>query len=164
MQTDCISEQLDFEGFDGRRVVAAFDGGEITSDAGARLLRHTDEAIGLFDSVAACFVDRRQPALTVHLLRTMVAQRIAAIALGYEDIDDRDSLRHDPVLGLLGESLEPKRSGCARLAGKSTLNRLERAPQGEPGLYHKVGHEAPNRFSQDGCRPKSTAWGESTGY
>ena len=73
MQTDCISEQLDFEGFDGRRVVAAFDGGEITSEAGALRLRHTDEAIGLFDSVAACFVERRHPALTVHLLRTMPA-------------------------------------------------------------------------------------------
>ena len=142
MQTDCISEQLDFEGFDGRRVVAAFDGGEITSEAGARLLRHTDEAIGLFDSVAACFVDRRHPALTVHLLRPMVAQRIAAIALGYEDIDDRDSLRHDPVLGLLGESLEPKRSGCARLAGKSTLNRLELGRNGMARRYHKIGHDS----------------------
>ena len=65
MQTDCISEQLLFEGFDGRRVVAAFDGGEITSDAGALILRQTDEAIGLFDRVAACFIDRRHPALTV---------------------------------------------------------------------------------------------------
>ena len=57
MQTDCISDHLDFEGFDGRRVVAAFDGGAITSDAGALLLRHTDKAIGLFDRVAACFGD-----------------------------------------------------------------------------------------------------------
>ena len=141
MQTDCISEQLDFEGFDGRRVVAAFDGGEITSDAGALLLRHTDEAIGLFDQVAACFIDRRHPALTVHLVRTLVAQRISAIALGYEDIEDHDTLRHDPVLGLLGERLEPKRSDCARLAGKSTLNRLELGSDGMAMHYHKIGHD-----------------------
>ena len=82
MQTDCISDQFDFEGFDGRRVVAAFDGGAITSDAGALLLRHTDKAIGLFDQVVACFSDQREPGLVVHSVRTLVSQRITAIALG----------------------------------------------------------------------------------
>ena len=72
----------------------------------------------------------------------MVGQRIAGIALGYEDIDDHDELRHDPVLGLLADSLQPKRSDCAALAGKSTLNRLEHAPEGAPGRYHKIGHDA----------------------
>ncbi|RWP94410.1 transposase, partial [Mesorhizobium sp.] len=71
MQTDCISEQLEFEGFDGHKVVAGFDGGAITSDAGMLLLRHTDKAIGLFDRVASCFVDRRDPELTVHSVRTL---------------------------------------------------------------------------------------------
>ena len=141
MQTDCIFDQLDFEGFDGRRVVAAFDGGAITSDAGALLLCHTDRAIGLFDRVAACFADGRDPGLVVHSVRTMVGQRIAAIALGYEDIDDHDALRHDPVLGLLSESLEPKRRDCAPLAGKSTLNRLEHGSRETPGRYHKIGHD-----------------------
>ena len=79
MPTDCISDQVEFEGFDGRKVVAAFDGGAITSDAGALLLRHTDSAIGLFDRVAACFADQRDPACTVHSVRTLVGQRIAAI-------------------------------------------------------------------------------------
>jgi len=142
MQTDCISEQLDFEDFDGRRVVAAFDGGAITSDAGALLLRHTDKAIRLFDRVAACFSDGRDPGLTVHSVHTMVGQRIAAIALGYEDIDDHDALRHDPVLGLLGEGMEAKRRDCARLAGKSTLNRLEHGSEGIAGRYHKIGHDS----------------------
>ena len=141
MQTHCIRDQLDFEGSNGRRVVASFDGGEITSDAGALLLRHTDRAIGLFDQIAACFIDHRWPGQTVYSVRAMLAQRITAIALGYEDVDDHDTLRHDPVLGLLSDRLEPARSDCARLAGKSTLNRLEHAPEGAPGRYHKIGHD-----------------------
>jgi len=141
MQTHCISEQIEFEGFDGRKVVAAFDGGAITSDAGALLLRHTDKAIGLFDRIADCFIDRRSSDCTVHSLRTLIAQRVTAIALGYEDVDDHDTLRHDPVLALLSESLTPRRSNCAPLAGKSTLNRLEHAPVGEPTRYHRIGHD-----------------------
>lgn len=137
MQPHCICEQLEFEGFDGHKVVAGFDGGAITSDAGALLLRHTDKAIGLFDRVASCFVDQRTPDLTVHSVRTLVGQRIAAIALGYEDVDDHDTLRHDPVLALLSESLRPKRQDCAVLAGKSTLNRLELS-RPEPTRYHKI--------------------------
>src|SRR6476620_2698660 len=101
MQTDCISNQLEFEGFDGHKVIAGFDGGAITSDGGALLLREVDSAIGLFDRVAACFVDGRAATCTVHSVRTLVGQRITAIALGYEDVDDHDTLRHDPVLGLL---------------------------------------------------------------
>ena len=85
MQTHRISEQLRFKGFDGRKVVAAFDGGAITSNAGAVLLRHTDKAIGLFDRLADCFIDGRDPDCTVHSLRTLIAQRVTAIALGYED-------------------------------------------------------------------------------
>ncbi|ANP87960.1 IS1380 family transposase [Rhizobium leguminosarum] len=141
MQTQCIRAQLEFEGFDGHKVVADFDGGAITSDAGALLLRHVDRAIGLFDRVAACFVDGRDPACTVHSVRTLVGQRIAAIALGYEDVDDHDTLRHDPVLGLLSQSLTPKRQDCAVLAGKSTLNRLEHGRLGAPTRYHKIGYD-----------------------
>jgi hypothetical protein len=137
MQTHCISGQLAFEDFDAHRVIAGFDGGAITSDAGALLLRHVDRAIGLFDRVASCFVDRRDRDLTVHSVRTLVGQRIAAIALGYEDIDDHDTLRHDPVLGLLSERLTPKREDCVVLAGKSTLNRLELS-RPEPTRYHKI--------------------------
>ena len=141
MPTECISDQYDFEGFDGRRVVAAFDGGSITTDAGALLLRHTDEAIDLFGRVASCFEDHRAEELVVHTLPAMVGQRIAGIALGYEDIEDHDELRFDPVLALLSDRLEPKRDDCAALAGKSTLNRLEHAPCGAPGRYHRIGHD-----------------------
>jgi hypothetical protein len=141
MQTQCISGQLEFEGFDGHKVVAGFDGGAISSDAGALLLRHVDGAIGLFDRVAACFIDGRDPKCTVHSLRTLVGQRIAAIALGYEDVDDHDTLRHDPVLALLSEQLRPKRQDCAVLAGKSTLNRLELGRPGAPTRYHKIAYD-----------------------
>ena len=98
MQTQCISDQLEFEGFDGRRVVAGFDGGLVTSDAGSLLLREADRAIGLLDRVTACFTDGHNQADVVHPVRTLVGQRIVGIALGYEDVNDHDTLRFDPVL------------------------------------------------------------------
>lgn len=141
MQTECISAQLEFEGFGTRRVVAGFDGGAITSDAGGLLLRETDRALGLLERIAACFDDGRSPDQLVHSLRTLVGQRIVGLALGYEDVNDHDRLRHDPVLGLLAERLEPRRADCAPLAGKSTLNRLEQsATSGDP-RYHKIAHD-----------------------
>src|SRR5512134_1573284 len=102
MQTECSAGQLEFEGFDGRRVVAAFDGGAVTSDAGALLLREADRAIRLIERVAACFTDGREPGRVIHSLSTLVGQRIVAIALGYEDVNDHDGLRVDPVLALFG--------------------------------------------------------------
>ncbi len=141
MQTECNSDHLAFESLDGRRMVAACDGGAITGNAGALLLRHTHEAIDLFDRVAACFRDRRDRGQVVHGLPALVGQRIAGIALGYEDVEDHDELRHDPVLALLSDKLAPKRADCAALAGKSTLNRLEHAPEGEATRYHKIGHD-----------------------
>lgn len=141
MPTHCTPDQLEFEGFDGHKVVAGFDGGAITSDAGALLLRHVEGVIGLFERVAACFSDYRDPDLTVHSVRTLIGQRITAIALGYEDVDDHDTHRHDPVLSLLSESLTPRREDCAVLAGKSTLNRLELSRVGEPTRYHKIAHD-----------------------
>ena len=93
MQTECIAGQLEFEGFDGRRVVAAFDGGAVTSDAGTVLLRETDRAIGLIERVAACFTDHRDAEQVIHALPTLIGQRIVAIALGYEDVNDHDGLR-----------------------------------------------------------------------
>ena len=138
MPTQCISEQLRFEGFDGRRVEAAFDGGAVTSDAGALLLRETDRAIGLIDRVAACFSDGRDPGRVVHSLRTLIGQRIIALALGYEDINDHDELRFDPVLALVSDRLAPRRADCAPLGGKSTLNRLEHAPRAAFDRYRKI--------------------------
>lgn len=138
MQTQCISEQLRFEGFDGRRVEAAFDGGAVTSDAGVLLLRETDRAIGLIDRVAACFRDGRDPGRVIHSLRTLIGQRVIGLALGYEDVNDHDDLRFDPVLALFADRLEPRRPDCAALGGKSTLNRLEHAPRDGTDRYRKI--------------------------
>jgi hypothetical protein len=126
---------------EGRRVVAAFDGGEVTSDAGALLLGATDRAIGLVTRFAACFEDSRLQAQVEHSIEAMVAQRVFGIALGYEDLIDHDQLRHDPVLAALAGKLAARRQDCAPLAGKSTLNRLEHAPL-IPSRYHKIGHDA----------------------
>ncbi len=77
----------------------------------------------------------------MHELPTLVGQRICGIALGYEDLNDHDQLRHDPILALLSDQLEAKRKECAVLSGKSTLNRLEHAPSGAPDRYRRIGHD-----------------------
>jgi Transposase DDE domain group 1 len=140
MPTECSPDLFGFASVEGRQVVAAFDGGVVTSDAGALLLGATDRAIGLVERFAACFVDGRAQAQVEHSVQAMVAQRVFGIALGYEDLIDHDQLRHDPVLAALAGKLETKRKHCAPLAGKSTLNRLEHAPS-EPSRYHKIGHD-----------------------
>jgi hypothetical protein len=122
-------------------VVGAFDGGAITSDAGALLLGQVDQAIGLVQRLSACFSDERDPNLIEHTVPTLVTQRVFGIALGYEDLNDHDQLRFDPVLAVVAGKLEAERKDCAPLAGKSTLNRLEHAPVGEPDRYHKIGHD-----------------------
>jgi Transposase DDE domain group 1 len=141
MPTECSRDLFGYEVVEGRQVVAAFDGGEVTSDAGALLLGATDRAIGLVARFAACFDDGRDQAQVEHTVETMVAQRVFGIALGYEDLIDHDQLRHDPVLATLVGKLSAKRRDCAPLAGKSTLNRLEHAPL-MPSRYHKIGHDA----------------------
>jgi hypothetical protein len=141
MQTECIVGQLEFEGFDGRRVVAAFDGGAVTSDAGTVLLREADRAIALIKRVSACFTDHRAADQVIHALPTLIGQRIVAGALGYEDVNDHDSLRFDPGLALFSDRFEAKRKDCAALAGKSTVHRLEHAPRDGGDRYHKIGHD-----------------------
>ncbi len=141
MPTECSADRFEFAAVGGRRVVAGFDGGTITSDAGALLLGATDRAIGLVRRFASCFVDHRAADQVEHGLATLVGQRVLALALGYEDLVDHDTLRHDPVLAAVTGKLTARRSGCAALAGKSTLNRLEHAPAGEPTRYHKIGHD-----------------------
>lgn len=141
MPTQCSRDLFGYEVVEGRQVVAAFDGGEITSDAGALLLGAADRAIGVVTRFAACFADGRAQSQVEHRVAAMVAQRVFGIALGYEDIVDHDQLRHDPVLAALAGKLTARRKNCAPLAGKSTLNRLEHAPSGT-SRYHKIGHDA----------------------
>ena len=140
MPTQCTTKPLEFEGHRRRRVVAAFDGGPITSDAGALLLRRVEQRLSLFDQVADCFTDHHDPSRIQHSLRTLIAQRIVAIALGYEDLNDHDQLRHDPLMALFSE--KGPSSDSPPLTGNSTLNRLEHAPSQGPGRYHKIDHDA----------------------
>src|ERR1700730_16969734 len=129
-----------FPPVESRHGGAGFDGGAITSDAGALLLGQTDRAIRLTERFADCFTDTRTPELVEHQVETMVMQRVVGIALGYEDLNDHDELRRDPVLAVLASKLEAQRSDCAPLAGKSTLNRLELS-RAEPTRYHKISHD-----------------------
>ena len=141
MPTDCSPDQFRFAPVEGRQVVAAFDGGAITWDAGALLLGATDHAIRLLDRFAACFADHRAGEVVEHSIRTLVGQRVFGIALGYEDLIDHDQLRDDPAMAALAGKRKARRRGCAPLAGKSTLNRLEHAPTNEPTHYRKIGHD-----------------------
>jgi Transposase DDE domain group 1 len=138
--TECNATLFEFTPVEGRHVVASFDGGAITSDAGGLLLGQADRAIQLTARFAACFTDARVPELVEHEVGTMVLQRVVGIALGYEDLNDHDDLRHDPVLAVLAGKLTAKRSDCAPLAGKSTLNRLELS-RPEATRYHKISHD-----------------------
>jgi hypothetical protein len=141
MQTECNADLFGFAPVEGRMVVAGFDGGAMTSDAGALLLGATDRAIGLVDRFADCFTDHRAVELVEHTVPLLVGQRVFGLALGYEDLIDHEALRHDPVLAVLGGKLVAKRSDCAPLAGKSTLNRLELS-RAEPSRYHKICYDA----------------------
>jgi len=139
MATECSAEQFEFAPVEGRRVVADFTGGAITSDAGALLLGATDRALRVIDRFADCFVDRRRRELVEHLVLTLVGQRVFGIALGYEDINDHDELRRDPVMAVLAGKLQAGRADCAPVAGKSTLNRLELS-RDVATRYHKIAH------------------------
>jgi len=140
MQTECIADRFEFTAVEKRRVEAGFDGGQITSDAGALLLGATDRAIGLIDRFASCFEDRRCQELVEHSVGTLAGQRVFGMALGYEDILDHDELRHDPIFAVLAGKLSAKRADCAPVAGKSTLNRLELS-RPEATRYHKISHD-----------------------
>ena len=139
MQTQCNPDLFGFVAVEGREVIAAFDGGAITSDAGALLLGAADRVIAMMDRFAACFHDVRRQDLIEHKVVTLVGQRVFGIALGYEDLNDHDTLRHDPIMAVLAGKLEARREDCAPVAGKSTLNRLERSRL-EPTRYHKISH------------------------
>ncbi|MCK4851120.1 MAG: IS1380 family transposase [Phycisphaerae bacterium] len=120
--TECNGLPLVFSSLGRKTIQADFAGGKLTSDAGAALLREVDRRIGLINALADCITDPRQPAKITHDLRTMLAQRILAMAMGYEDLNDHDSLRDDPLLQILSErGVDEKQP----LASASTLCRLE---------------------------------------
>jgi hypothetical protein len=138
MQSECTADQFEFSGIERRRVVAGFDAGQVTSDGGALLLKQVDEVLKLSERVAECFLDGRKQHLVEHTVKTLVGQRIFGLALGYEDLNDHDELRKDPIMGVLVGKLEGRRSDCEAVAGKSTLNRLELHPRAGLSPYHKI--------------------------
>jgi hypothetical protein len=137
MQTECSADRFGFAPIGRRAVVAAFDGGMMTSDAGAMLLGAADRAIGLIERFAGCFIDYRSAELIEHEVCTLVGQRVFGIALGYKDLLDHDELRYDPVMTMLAG----KRADGAPVTGKSMLNRLELSGP-VPSRYHKISHDA----------------------
>src|SRR6202049_276116 len=133
--TECIEDRFEFaSGGSTRKVVAEFSGGTISSDGGGLLLQETDARMNLLARFSQCFIDGRNPILTDHSVEQMVRQRVYALALGYEDLNDHDQLRQDPLLGLMAGKAEP---GTEPLAGKSTLNRMELGT-GMPNRYRKI--------------------------
>ena len=133
--TECSESRFEFaSGGSARKVVAEFSGGTISSDGGGLLLQETDARMNLLARFSECFLDGRDPALIEHSVEQMVRQRVYALALGYEDLNDHDQLRQDPLLGLMAGKAEP---GAEPLAGKSTLNRMELG-SGMPTRYKKI--------------------------
>jgi hypothetical protein len=133
--TQCSQGGLLFQELAGRDVVANFDGGKVTSDAGGLLLREVEARFGFVQQFARCFTDFRDPELTEHSLVELLKQRVFGLCLGYEDLNDHDRLRFDPLLAVLVDKKDPEGGQRARpqdrgkaLAGKSTLNRLELTP------------------------------------
>jgi len=132
MTTECNQESFEFHPLNQRQVVGRFDGGAITTDAGGLLLREVEKRTGILERFAACFRDHRAAGQVEHTVQQLVAQRVYGLALGYEDLNDHDQLRRDPLLAVLAEKPDPTGGSRARrrdrgkaLAGKSTLNRLE---------------------------------------
>lgn len=141
MKTECTPVKIEFQALGSRQVVGQFNGGEITSDGGGLLLREVENQLGIIDCFAECFTDFRDPERIEHTVKELLSQRIYGIALGYEDLNDHDELRGDPLLAVLSEKKDPTGSSrrCLRdkgkaLAGKSTLNRLELTSPEQLGL------------------------------
>jgi DDE family transposase len=150
MTTECNAAYLDFPMLGRRQVLANFDGGDISTDGGALLLRKVEQLTGIIRQFAACFTDHRDPSLIEHTTEHLVAQRVYALALGYEDLNDHDDLRRDPLLAAVvgkpdptGRSRTRRRDRGKALAGKSTLNRLELTP---------VGADRESRYKKVTCR------------
>lgn len=132
MKTECHLSQLKLEALHSRETIAKFEGGNITSDCGAFLLREVEKRTHILQRLSYCFTDYRNPKLIEHTVEALIKQRVFGIAMGYEDLIDHENLRHDPFLGVLCEKQDPtgadrcmERDKGKATAGKSTLNRLE---------------------------------------
>jgi len=148
-RTHCTQEKFKFQALDGRKVEADFSGGHLSSDGGTLLLREVDGTTKLTRELSECFVDRRSADHIEHPLSVLVAQRVHGIALGYEDINDHERLRYDPLFAvscgqsdMLGKDRRKAQDKGKALAGKSTLNRLELGASETQGHYRKIQPDA----------------------
>jgi hypothetical protein len=123
--TECIQSRFGFEACGSRQIVTSFDGGTISSDGGALLMRQTDKRLNLLPRLAKCFLDGRNQDQIEHWILEMLSQRVYGLGLGYEDLNDHEQLRKDPVFGVLAGRAQLDRP----LAGKSTLNRMDSVPE-----------------------------------
>lgn len=133
--TQCTTSTFAFQNLGNREVVGVFDGGKVTSDGGGLLLREVEDKFGFIEQFARCFADHRDPELIEHTVSDLLKQRVFGLCLGYEDLNDHDQLRCDPLLAVLVGKKDPEGADRLRardkgkaLAGKSTLNRLELTP------------------------------------
>ena len=161
MRTECTATQMEFQGLGPRKVVASFDGGYLSSDSGALLLRETDLQFDLCQRFAACFTDHRDQRFVEHSVDALIRQRVLGLCLGYEDLNDHDRLSVDPLLATACGNRDPhgqhRRNKPAReagraLAGHSTLDRLELTPEAvdwsdAKRRYYKLVHH-PDRIEQ----------------
>jgi hypothetical protein len=145
MTTECNQSSFEFHSLNQRKVIAKFDGGNITSDAGVLLLREVEKRTGLIAGLAQCFSDYRDKRWVEHTVEELLAQRLFGTCLGYEDLNDHDQLRADPMLAVAVNKADPLGMNRLReedrgkaLAGKSTLNRLELGKSGEIDKYKKI--------------------------
>lgn len=156
MHTQCTQGQLEFQGFGSRKIQGAFDGGHISSDGGALLLREVDARLRITSRLAACFTDHRVQEFVEHSVTALVRQRVYGLALGYEDLNDHDELCLDPLLAVAVGKSDPEGSARRRerdrgraLASHCTLNRLELTPEklDPKNRYRKIVHH-PERFDE----------------
>jgi hypothetical protein len=144
-KTDCIPEQFKFEREKSRSVIVNFKGGTVTSDAGLSLIAELDRKRKITSRFAACFKDYREPNRIEHSIESLVGQRVYGLIMGYEDLNDHEQLRYDPMFALAVGKIIGSENEAVILAGKSTLNRIEHCPETvecrASCRYHRIGHD-----------------------
>ncbi len=147
--TECTQSVFEFQALGKRKVTVDFSGGYLSSDGGGLILRETEAKMGVLDRLAKCFNDYRNQIFVEHALPTLLRQRIFGLALGYEDLNDHDRLRLDPVHALLagkkdltGAQRVMQRDKGKALAAHSTLNRMELGANHLDARYKKIAPDA----------------------